>query len=68
LALSVRDEFYVACRDIQVANGLLNRKLIIEEPNNPPDNDNPSTEEFPFKLMENLSKLRDLKLACTRFR
>jgi hypothetical protein len=61
LALGVRDEFYVACRDIQVANGLLNRKLIIEEPGTPLDNDNPSTEEFPFKLMENLAKLRDLK-------
>jgi hypothetical protein len=60
LALGVRDEFYVACRDIQVANGLLNRKLIIEEPGNPPDNDNPSTEEFPFKLLDNLTKLRSI--------
>jgi hypothetical protein len=61
LGLGVRDEFYAACQDIQIANGLLNRKLIIEEPNDPPDNFNPSTKKLPWSLMDNLVKLQNLR-------
>src|SRR5262249_23196388 len=63
LALGVRDEFYAACRNIQIANGLLNRKIIVEEPGMPPDNDNPSTEAFPQGLIDNLNKLFMLRPA-----
>jgi peptidyl-tRNA hydrolase len=64
LALGVREEFYAACKDIQVVNGLLNRKIIIEEPGMPEENENPSTEALPWKLFENLAKL--LSVSKTR--
>jgi hypothetical protein len=63
LGLGVREEFYAACQSIQIANGLLNRKLIIEEPDIPPDNYDPSTEAFPSVVFNGLMKLQNLKPA-----
>src|SRR5262249_34863652 len=60
LGLGVKDDFFTACRSDQVVNGSLNRLIVLEEPDVPPDQE-PSTENFPFGLMQNLMKLHGIK-------
>jgi hypothetical protein len=61
LGLGVPEEFFGACKDVDIINGFLNRIIVLEEPRMQRPRSDYLTGEFPFKLMENLCKLHSIK-------
>jgi hypothetical protein len=61
LGFGIKDEFFQACKDMDVINGFLNRIAVLEEPKmiRPRTDFDPA--EFPFGLMSNLNKLQGCK-------
>ena len=61
LGFGVPEEFFDACKDIDIVNGFLNRITVLEEPKMMRPRSDYPVMEFPFKLMENLCKLHGIK-------
>ena len=61
LGFGVPDEFFDACKDIDIVNGFLNRITVLEEPKMQRPRSDYRVMDFPFKLMENLCKLHGIK-------
>ena len=61
LGFGVPEEFFDACKDVDIVNGFLNRITVLEEPKMMRPRSDFAQGEFPFKLMENLCKLHSIK-------